>query len=68
MGGAMIKDILKPDDIAAILSYPFITSYWPLLLGGSFVFLSLIKGYYWLAISLAALTVALQAWHSGALA
>jgi hypothetical protein len=64
----MITNLLSPDDIAAVLSYPTIATYWPLLLGGPFVFLSLVKGYYWVAIPLAALTVLLQAWHSGVLA
>ena len=64
----MIKDVISPDDIASVMSHPFIVAYWPLLLGGPFVFLSMVKGYYWVAIPLAGLTVLLQAWHSGVLA
>ncbi len=64
----MITYLLSPDDIASVMSHPFIAAYWPLLLGGPFVFVALAKGVYWVAIPLAGLTVLLQAWHSGMLA
>ncbi len=64
----MITNLLSPDDIASVMSHPFIVAYWPLLLAGPFVFLSMVKGVYWIAIPLAGLTVLLQAWHSGVLA
>ena len=64
----MITNLLSPDDIASVLSHPFIAAYWPLLLGGPFVFVAMAKGVYWVAIPLAGLTVLLQAWHSGGLA
>ena len=64
----MITYLLSPDDIASVMSHPFIAAYWPLLLGGPFVFLFMIKGYNWVAIPLAGLTVLGQAWHLGMLA
>jgi len=64
----MITNLLSPDDIASVFSHPFVVAYWPLLICGPLVFLSLVKGHYWVAIPLAGLTVLLQAWHSGALA
>ncbi len=64
----MITNLLSPDDIASVMSHPFIVAYWPLLLAGPFVFLFMVKGVYWIAIPLAGLTVLLQAWHSGVLA
>ncbi len=59
----MIKELLSPDDLAAVMSHPFIAAYWPLLLGGPVVFLFMIKGYHWVAIPLAALALLGQAWH-----
>ncbi len=64
----MITNLLSPDDIASIFSQPFIAAYWPLLLGGPFVFLSLVKGIYWVAVPLAGLTALVQAWHFGMVA
>ena len=64
----MIKDVLSPDDIASVLSLPLVAAYWPLLLGGPFVFLFMAKGYNWVALPLAGLTLLVQAWHSGMLA
>ena len=64
----MITNLLSPDDIASVMSHPFFAAYWPLLVGGPIVFLALARGYYWVAIALAGLTVLGQAWHSGALA
>ncbi len=64
----MITNLLNPEDIASILSHPLIAAYWPLLLGGPFVFLFMVKGYNWVAIPLAGLTLLGQAWHSGMLA
>ncbi len=64
----MITYLLSPDDIASVLSHPFIAAYWPLLLGGPVVFLFLAKGINWVAIPLAGLTLLGQAWHSGMLA
>ena len=64
----MITNLLSPEDVASVLSHPFIAAYWPLLICGPFVFVALAKGYYWVAIPLAGLTVLLQAWHSGVLA
>ena len=64
----MIKDLLSPDDIASVLSLPFVVAYWPLLLGGPVAFLLLAKGYSWLAIPVAGLTLLGQAWHLGMLA
>ncbi len=64
----MITNLLSPEDVTSVLSHPFIAAYWPLLICGPFVFLSLAKGFYWIAIPLAGLTVLLQAWHSGVLA
>ena len=64
----MITNLLSPDDIASIFSNPFVTAYWPALLGGPFVFLSLAKRVYWIALPLAGLTLLGQAWHMGMLA
>ena len=64
----MIKELLSPDDIASVMDSPFISAYWPLLLGGPVVFLFMVKGYNWVAIPLGALTLLGQAWHSGMLA
>ena len=36
----MITEVLKPGDIASVMSHPIIVAYWPLLLGGPFVFLA----------------------------
>jgi hypothetical protein len=68
IGGAMITNLLSPDDVASVMSHPFIAAYWPLILAGPVVFVALAKGYYWVAIPLAGLTVLLQAWRSGVLA
>ena len=43
----MIKDILSPDDLASVMQHPFVAAYWPLLLGGPFAFLFMIKGHNW---------------------
>ncbi len=63
----MIKDLLSPDDIASVMQHPFVAAYWPLLFGGPFVFLFMVKGYNWVAVPLAALILLLQAWHLGML-
>ncbi len=63
----MIKELLSPDDIADVMSHPFIAAYWPLLLGGPIVFLFMVKGYNWVAVPLGILTVLGQAWHFGML-
>jgi hypothetical protein len=64
-GGAVIKELISPDDIASVMASPFISAYWPLLLGGPFVFLFMVKGYNWVAIPLAGLTLLGQAWRIG---
>ncbi len=64
----MITNLLSPEDIASVLSHPFIAAYWPALLGAPFVFVALAKGYGWVAIPLAGLVVLVQAWHLGMLA
>jgi len=65
IGGARIMDLLSPDDIASVLSLPFVVVYWPLILGAPVVFLLLARGYSWIAIPLAGLTLLGQAWHLG---
>ena len=64
----MITYLLSPEDVGSVLSHPFVTAYWPLLLGGPIVFVALAKGVYWVAIPLAGLIVLLQIWHAGILA
>ena len=64
----MIKDLLSPDDITSFMDSPFVSAYWPLLLGGPVVFLFMIKGYNWVAVPLGALVLLGQAWISGMLA
>jgi hypothetical protein len=68
IGGAMITNLLSPEDIASVMSHPLIAAYWPLLFGMPFVFLFLTKGYNWVAIPLAGVILLFQAWHSGMLA
>ena len=63
----MIKDLLGPDDIAALFDNPFVTTYWPLLIGVPITFLFMVKGYNWVAIPLAAATLLGQAWRLGML-
>ncbi len=66
--GALITNLLSPEDVASVMSHPFIAAYWPLILAGPVVFVALAKGYYWVAIPLAGLIVLLQIWHAGMLA
>ena len=54
-------------DISAVFNSPFVSAYWPLLLGGPIVFLTMAKGIYWVAVPLTGLTLLAQAWHVGML-
>jgi len=58
-------DLPSPDDIAYLLSLPFVVSYWPLLLGGLALFVIATRGKNWLMLPVGALFVALQLWHMG---
>jgi len=58
-------DILSPDDISGLLNSPFVTLYWPLIVGVLVMFVFLIKGWNKSMMLLALVFGALQAWHMG---
>ena len=58
-------DVLSPDDVGSVMSSPFFVAFWPLLLGGLIILVFMIRGYTRTTIPLAAIFVALQAWHMG---
>jgi hypothetical protein len=58
----------SPDDVNALLTLPFVVTYWPLILGAVTVLGLLIKGQNWAAVPVALLFVLLFAWRSGWLA
>lgn len=58
-------DLLSPDDISAVLSTPFVVSYWPLLLGTLVLLIIMIRGSSWLMVPTGIAFGLLQAWHMG---
>jgi len=60
-------DLPSPDDIAYILTLPFVVSYWPLIVGALLLFVIMAKGRTWMMLPVSAIFVALQLWHMGVL-
>lgn len=58
-------DLLSPEDIKSVMSSPFVTTYWPLLLGAVIILVFMMRGYSRTSLPLAAVFLALQAWHMG---
>jgi len=58
-------DVISPDDIKSMMSSPFVTTFWPLLVGGVVILIFLLRGYSRTTLPLAAVFAAIQAWHMG---
>jgi hypothetical protein len=58
-------ELPSPDDISAILETPFVTIYWPLILGGIAGIAALFRGVNWLLVPIIAAALFGQAWHTG---
>jgi hypothetical protein len=58
-------DVLSPDDVESIMSSPFVAGYWPLLVGALLMLVFMMRGYTRATIPMAAITLLIQAWHSG---
>lgn len=58
-------DLPSPDDIAYILTLPFVVSYWPLIVGGLMLFILAVRGKTWMMFPVGTLFVLLQLWHMG---
>jgi hypothetical protein len=57
--------VISPDDIKAVISIPFFVSYWPLIVGTVVMCVAVFAGFSRAILPLAALFLAIQAWHSG---
>jgi hypothetical protein len=68
IAGDRRMDILRPDDVAAVFSLPFVVAYWPLILGGLTLFVIAVRGSHWMMFPVGALFILLQLWHMGAFA
>ena len=58
-------DLLSPDDLKGLLGSPFVSLYWPSIIGGLILFVVMIKGARWLMFMVFILTAFAQAWHMG---
>jgi nitric oxide reductase large subunit len=47
------------------MSSPFVAGYWPLLVGALLMLVFMMRGYTRATIPMAAITLLIQAWHSG---
>lgn len=55
----------SPDDIAHLLTRPFVANYWPLILGGLLLFVLAVRGKTWMMFPVGILFILLQLWHMG---
>ena len=58
-------DLLSPEDIKGLFGSPFVSQYWPSIVGGLILFVVMIKGARWLMFIIFLLTAVAQAWHLG---
>jgi hypothetical protein len=58
-------DLLSPDDVASIMDSPFVTNFWPMIVGAIVILVFLIRGYTRTTIPIFAISLFAQAWHMG---
>jgi hypothetical protein len=63
--GETMSSLPSPDDIRDLLGSPFVSQFWPIILGGIAMFIGLVMGNRKAAFGLLALAGIGQAWHMG---
>jgi len=58
-------DLLSPDDIKSIFGSPFVSQFWPSIVGGLVIFVAMVRGARWMMFMVLLVTAFVQAWHMG---